>query len=121
MSESRDIKFIIRGLEPLRAVLNCSSATARSGNDLGTQGCYTLRMKGTVRIKTASLPGHYDSYLLRIWRGGEENQWRWMLQNIRTGEQKGFRDMDALVMFLNNLYGETGLPLLDSQIPDRSS
>ncbi len=51
--------------------------------------------------------GHYDSYLLRIWRGGEDNKWRWMLQNIRTGEQKGFRDMNALVQFLDDTYGET--------------
>lgn len=57
--------------------------------------------------KRVAQHGHYDSYLLRIWRGGEQNQWRWMLQNIRTGEQKGFRDMHALVQFLDMEYGET--------------
>lgn len=58
-------------------------------------------------MKRAKQTGHYDSYLLRIWRGGEQNQWRWMLQNIRTGEQKGFRDMQSLVQFLDAEYGET--------------
>lgn len=58
-------------------------------------------------MKRAKQTGHYDSYLLRIWRGNSQNQWRWMLQNIRTGEHKGFRDLHALVQFLDAEYGET--------------
>lgn len=57
-------------------------------------------------METGTLLGHYDSYLLRIWRGGKENRWRWMLQNVRTGEQMGFRDMEALVRYLDATYGE---------------
>ena len=55
-------------------------------------------------MQISNPPGHYDSFLMRIWRGGQENKWRWMLQNIRTGEQKGFRDMEALFDYLQNTY-----------------
>lgn len=48
--------------------------------------------------------GAYDAYLLRIWRKDRENGGRWMLQNIRTGEQKGFTDMRALIEFLESKY-----------------
>lgn len=62
--------------------------------------------------------GQYDSYLLRIWRGDEKKQWRWMLQNVRTGEQKGFRDMDALVRFLSSVYSESQATLRDLSLPE---
>lgn len=57
-------------------------------------------------MKPAGHNGAYDAYLLRIWRGDRENDWRWMLQNIRTGEQKGFPDMGALVEYLGEVYRE---------------
>jgi hypothetical protein len=69
-------------------------------------------------MKQPNLNGHYDADLLRIWRGGEQNHWRWMLQNIRTGEQRGFRDMEALVNHLNDLYGASETPTLNFQIQE---
>ena len=82
-------------------------------NDLGTiweRGFSIMRgKKGENEMQTSNPQGHYDSYLLRIWRGGQENKWRWMLQNIRTGEQKGFRDMETLFDFLHDAYQATVL------------
>lgn len=69
-------------------------------------------------MKPAGHNGAYDAYLLRIWRGDREDGWRWMLQNIRTGEQKGFPDMDALMQHLGSMYqqaddGSGRTPIVD--------
>lgn len=66
-------------------------------------------------MEQANHTAHYDAYLLRIWSGEKVNACRWMLQNIRTGEQKGFRDLDALVRFLTSMYGETEAAALNSR------
>ncbi len=69
-------------------------------------------------MRAGKQTGQYDSYLLRIWRGGQEGEWRWMLQNIRTGEQRGFRDMDALVQFLTSIQSEPQVTLPDLTFPE---
>ncbi len=47
----------------------------------------------------------YMSFLLRCWE--EHTQapdhpviWRFSLENVTTGERRGFRDLEALVVFL---------------------
>jgi hypothetical protein len=65
---------------------------------------YWTQNGGATAMEQTKRGENYDSYLLRIWRGGEQNQWRWLLQNIRTGEQKGFSDLDALTRFLEHTY-----------------
>lgn len=55
-------------------------------------------------MKPAGHNGAYDAYVLRIWRGDRKEDGRWMLQNIRTGEQLGFPDMAALVQYLDEIY-----------------
>ena len=40
------------------------------------------------------------SYLLRLWRGGEEASWRASLQSIPAGERHMFADLENLLEFL---------------------
>ena len=41
----------------------------------------------------------YQSYLLRCWQEDGE-KWRFRLQNVATGEQAGFSDLEAMLEFL---------------------
>jgi hypothetical protein len=47
-------------------------------------------------------PAPYFSYLLRLWLAGDGDppQWRASLENPRTGEQRGFADLQSLHAFL---------------------
>lgn len=44
----------------------------------------------------------YLSYLLRLWQIESKGQsvWRASLEDSRTGERRGFANMDALLVFL---------------------
>lgn len=42
----------------------------------------------------------YQSYLLRLWRAGEEKAWRVMLEHISTRDRHGFADLEGLCVFL---------------------
>ena len=46
----------------------------------------------------------YCSYLLRLWQVREETglAWRATLQDVKTGEQHGFADLDAMLAFLRS-------------------
>jgi hypothetical protein len=48
------------------------------------------------------------SFLLRVWRAGdgEQPQWRASLEDIRTGERRGFASLEELCAFIQNLTGE---------------
>lgn len=47
-------------------------------------------------------PQEYFSYLLRLWkvRGAGSPGWRAALEDVHTGERKGFADVQGLVKFL---------------------
>jgi len=45
-------------------------------------------------------PVVYYSYLLRMWRTGNEGRWRVSLEDPRTGERVGFSDLNALLSHL---------------------
>jgi hypothetical protein len=45
-------------------------------------------------------PVDYFSYLLRMWRTGENSAWRASLEDPQTGERVGFRSLEALWSFL---------------------
>jgi hypothetical protein len=48
----------------------------------------------------------YQSYLLRLWReNDEEKGWRASLESARTGERRGFADLNALFDFLQRQAG----------------
>ncbi len=46
----------------------------------------------------------YLSYLLRLWRGSDEEEavWRASLQSPHTGERRGFSSLAELFTFLEN-------------------
>ncbi len=59
----------------------------------------------------------YRAYLLRCWevrsdRPGQPRSWRFGLEEAGTGERRGFRDLEALVAFLERELGRgaAGLP-----------
>ena len=53
-------------------------------------------------MPTDGVPACYTSYLLRVWRTQERGRptWRALLENIATGECKGFNDLSGLIAFL---------------------
>ena len=46
-------------------------------------------------------PG-YQAYVLRLWpaRSGGQTTWRAMLEDVRTGERRGFGSLEELFAFL---------------------
>jgi hypothetical protein len=56
-----------------------------------------------------SLP--YQAYLLRCWQE-ERSEWRFRLQDVQTGEQTGFTDLDSLLNYLRALVEENLEPRL---------
>jgi hypothetical protein len=47
-------------------------------------------------------PRTYHAYLLRLWRvnAGRSTMWHASLEDSRTGERKGFADLQGLMAFL---------------------
>jgi hypothetical protein len=47
----------------------------------------------------------YLSYLLRLWRTSseEETSWRAALEDVQTGERRGFSSLDALFTHLRKV------------------
>ncbi|MBI1297269.1 hypothetical protein GC175_20150 [bacterium] len=43
---------------------------------------------------------HYHAILLRYWREDETVVWRYVAQDVATGEQYSFTSMDLLIAFL---------------------
>jgi hypothetical protein len=48
------------------------------------------------------------SFLLRVWRAGdgEPPDWRASVEDIRTGERRGFASLEELCAFIQALSGE---------------
>lgn len=42
----------------------------------------------------------YQSYLLRLWRGGEGKTWRAMLEQVDSRQRFGFTDLESMYAFL---------------------
>ncbi len=55
---------------------------------------------------------HYYSFLLRLWRAGNDGEpvWRASLESPHTGEHLGFASLKELFAFLEAQIGETVLP-----------
>lgn len=49
-----------------------------------------------------SAPSRYHLFLLGLWPEGEAGEWRFSLENPRTAERTGFRDLEDLVQFLQH-------------------
>ena len=43
---------------------------------------------------------NYHAFLLRLWRESSSGPWRVMLQDVATGERRGFAGLVAAVRFL---------------------
>jgi hypothetical protein len=47
---------------------------------------------------------NYFSYVLRIWlEPGDEEQWRFSLEDTRTGKRLGFTSLEKLMRFIDSL------------------
>jgi hypothetical protein len=49
---------------------------------------------------TGGTPSMYLSFLLRLWRESEHGAWRVSLENVITGERRGFPNLASLFAFL---------------------
>ncbi len=60
-------------------------------------------------MNSSSEQRHYHAYLLRLWRTGDDESavWRALLEDPRTGEQRGFADLNSLIAFLQEACRET--------------
>ena len=54
-----------------------------------------------------SLKGRYSAYLLRIWQIKASGKWVWRvsLEDSHTGERLGFPDLNGLIAFLREEFG----------------
>jgi hypothetical protein len=52
----------------------------------------------------------YVCYMLRLWRtgGGPESPWRYSLEEVRSGERRGFASLEALCDYLQGVMGGPG-------------
>ncbi len=50
------------------------------------------------------------SYVLRLWKGSPDEPWRGELQNLNTGEERRFNDLDSLIDFLRDQDAEWSSP-----------
>ena len=59
--------------------------------------------------ETVKEQSDYVSYLLRLWREGGEQEatWRASLESARTGELRGFANLDEMFDFLRERFGMT--------------
>ncbi len=57
----------------------------------------------------SSTAQRYHAYLLRLWQTGDDEavEWRAQLEDPRTGERRGFADLNSLFAFLNEVCRET--------------
>jgi hypothetical protein len=53
-----------------------------------------------VKTEESSL---YRAFLLRCWQE-EGTEWRFRLQNVQTGEQRGFTDLETMLEFLQGVF-----------------
>ncbi|MEZ4621058.1 MAG: hypothetical protein R2867_36920 [Caldilineaceae bacterium] len=45
-------------------------------------------------------PADYHSFLVRLWRETEQDQWRASLRSIQTNEERHFAHLEQLFLFL---------------------
>jgi hypothetical protein len=52
----------------------------------------------------STAPVNYSAWVLRFWRENPLAPWRIALEEIATGERKGFPDLDALYLHLQTYF-----------------
>ena len=68
-------------------------------------------------VMESSAP-QYRSYLLRLWRTGEEKAWRAMVECVDSHERRCFADLESLCAFLRAQTGHTAKPPMGSGMED---
>lgn len=53
---------------------------------------------------------HYKAYLLRLWREGDDGDWRAILEDAHSEARRGFASLEALFKFLSEATGKTNIP-----------
>jgi len=46
---------------------------------------------------------HYKAYLLRLWREGEDGDWRAILEDAHSDSRRGFANLETLIEHLREL------------------
>ena len=57
-----------------------------------------------------AVDANYHAYLLRLWRESPSSSWRAWVQDVGTGERRGFASLAALLRFLCAQAEEGALP-----------
>lgn len=71
-------------------------------------------------MPATSSPPNYHSYLLRCWQerdqiAGDEGVWRFSLEDSRSGQRRGFADLDLLVQYLRRALQEDDLSVAPTE------
>lgn len=76
--------------------------TIKLVHDWFTHRIYHPFMSCANQSDTGTQPGQqrYHSLLLRYWREDGVLVWRYVVQDLATGEEYGFADVDLLIAFL---------------------
>lgn len=45
----------------------------------------------------------YRAYMLRLWRVEDNGHWHARIENVETGEKRGFASLEKLIEFLRKL------------------
>ena len=57
---------------------------------------------GDLAQQPEAYPETRRSYVLRLWKERPDAAWRGELQNVSTGEEHRFNDLDSLIAFLRD-------------------
>lgn len=71
-------------------------------------------------MSTTPTPNLYRILLLTIWQEDEET-WRFLLEDPRSGERKGYAELDLLVEGLKQVIGNSQTALNNDTIFDSAS
>lgn len=52
------------------------------------------------KLEVEQVHQQYQSFLVRMWRDGPDMPWRASVQNVLTGEQRRFANVESLFLFL---------------------
>ena len=56
------------------------------------------------------------SFILRLWRDGESQEWKGWVQHVNTGEAIRVRNTAELLAFIDRQKAEKDLPILREQV-----
>ena len=54
------------------------------------------------KFEPEKITQHYQSFLVRLWRDSPSAPWRASAQNILTGEEQRFANLESLFVFLQS-------------------